>query len=111
MTFQPSAATNAMFGADCEFDPVTGRPFEKGSGALPKEDQAANFLRERDRAADMPKEGERCIQTNRAFEFSSGCLTKARQTAIFLSELSPAEKAARAAAAQHLADVVPAGKA
>ena len=29
--------------------PVTGRPFEVGSGALPEEQQTANFIRERDR--------------------------------------------------------------
>ncbi|SHH38109.1 hypothetical protein [Bradyrhizobium erythrophlei] len=35
--------------------PTTGRLYEVGSGATSHEHQTANFIRERDRAADMPK--------------------------------------------------------
>jgi hypothetical protein len=75
-----------IFGEGCEYCPETGRPYERGSGALSKEAQTANFVRERDRFADMPKHGERCLQTGREFECGRGALTKTRQTELFLRE-------------------------
>jgi hypothetical protein len=75
-----------IFGEGCEYCPETGRPFERGSGALSKEQQTASFVRDRDRLADMPKPGERCPQTAREFECGRGALTKTRQTANFLRE-------------------------
>jgi hypothetical protein len=106
----PNAA-NIVFGADCARCPVTGRHFEQGSGALPHEQQTANFVRERDYVADLPKEGERCPQTGREYECGSGALTRTRQTARFLDELSPAEKASRLRAAQALSAISPVGSA
>ncbi|KJC59900.1 hypothetical protein UP10_14485 [Bradyrhizobium sp. LTSPM299] len=90
---------------------VTGRPYEVGSGALPHEQQTANFVRERGRLADMPKDGEVCAQTGRLFETGSGCLPKAAQTRTFLSELSPDDKTQRKAAFDALVAAEPAGKA
>jgi hypothetical protein len=91
--------------------PITGRLFEVGSGALPHEQQTANFVRQRDMKADMPTEGEICLQTGRPFECGSGALSKADQTRIFLSELPREAKEARAAAAASLAAVEPSGRA
>ena len=112
MTTGPATLTEArMFGHDAERCPETGRMFEQGSGALPREQQTANYVRERDRLADMPKPGERCLQTGREFECGPGALTKTRQSAIFLSELSPADKARRQAAFDALVAATPAGQA
>jgi len=91
--------------------PATGRLFEAGSGALPHEQQTANFVRERDRGADMPKAGETCVQTGREFECGRGCLPKSAQTAQFLNELSPADLAQRKAAFDALVAATPAGAA
>jgi hypothetical protein len=91
--------------------PITGRLFEVGSGALPHDQQTANYVREAKRAGDMPHDGQFCPQTGRYYEFGSGALTKTAQTRIFLDELSPAEKAQRAAAAAALAAVTPSGQA
>jgi hypothetical protein len=91
--------------------PITQRLYEAGSGALSHKAQSRNFILERDRAADMPKEGERCSQTGREFVCSSGALPKSAQTRIFLSELSPAEKQQRLVAAYALSEMPPAGQA
>jgi hypothetical protein len=106
----PNSA-NLVFGGDCERCPVTGRHYEQGSGALEREAQTANFVRERDRLADMPKPGERCPQTGREYECGPGAQTKRAQTARVLSELPPAEKEKRAAAMFALAEAMPAGQA
>jgi hypothetical protein len=90
---------------------VTGRLFELGSGALPHDQQTANFIREGNRDADMPREGETCAQTGRPFECGSGCLPRSAQSRAFLSELSPAEKQQRAAAAYALAEMPASGQA
>jgi hypothetical protein len=74
-----------IFGQGCEYCPQTGRPFEQGVGALTKEEQTANFLRERHFAADMPKPGEVCPQTGQPYEYGSGAQTKTRQTENFLN--------------------------
>jgi hypothetical protein len=100
-----------IFGDDAARDPVTGNVFEQGSGALDREVQAEQFIRDRDRLADMPREGETCSQTGRAYMCGSGTATKAVQTRHFLSELSPAEKALRSAAATALHAATPAGQA
>ena len=63
--------------SDSDRCPVTGRLFEVGFGALPKDQQSANFVRERDRAAGLPKEGERCPKTGRLYECGSGAHTRA----------------------------------
>ncbi len=42
-----SAQEKAVYGHDAKRDPVSGRVFEQGRGALPREIQAQNFLRER----------------------------------------------------------------
>lgn len=91
--------------------PVTNRLYEVGSGALPHDQQTANYVREAQRAGDMPKDGERCVQTNRSYECGAGALPKAAQTRNFLNDLSPAEKSRRASAAAALAAVVPSGQA
>jgi hypothetical protein len=75
-----------IFGEGTEYCEHTGMPFERGLGALSKEAQTANFIRERDRLADMPKPGERCTQTGREYECGSGAHTKTRQTELFLRE-------------------------
>jgi hypothetical protein len=90
---------------------VTGRLFELGSGALPFDQQSANFIAEQNHAADRPTEGERCIHTNREFQVGSGALSKTAQSRQFLSELSPAEKLQRASAATALNAMPPAGSA
>jgi hypothetical protein len=101
----------AIFGEGFERDPITGRPFEVGSGALPHDQQAANFLREQNYQSDLPKMGERCAQTGREYMCGSGTPTKAVQTRHFLSELSPDEKAQRTAPAAALHAATPAGQA
>jgi hypothetical protein len=98
-------------GEEIQRCPQTGRAYEVGSGALPRDQQTANFVREAARAANMPKDGESCAQTGRFYEFGSGALTKTAQTKIFLSELSPAEKAAREAAFHAFVAIPPAGAA
>src|SRR5947207_8046252 len=75
--------------SDADCCPVTGRVFEVGSGALPKEQQSANFVRERDRAAGLPKEGERCPKTGRLYECGSGAHRRAEQTASFVQANLP----------------------
>jgi hypothetical protein len=107
----PDNQPHQVFGVGCEFCPETGRPYENNSSSLTKEQQTANFVREREVAGTRPKEGERCVQTGREYEVGSGSLSKERQTAIFLNELSPAEKAQRAKAATALNAVQPAGSA
>jgi hypothetical protein len=74
-----------IFGEGCEYCAKTGRPFEQGAGALTKEQQTANFLREAAALADMPKPGEVCPQTGQAYETGSGAQTKTRQTQGFLN--------------------------
>jgi hypothetical protein len=69
--------------------PQTGRAFEVGYGALPKDQQTANFVRERDTAADKPKQGERCPITGRLYECGWGSLTKTAQTALFVRDAHP----------------------
>jgi len=76
-----------VYGAGAERCEITGRIFENGSGALPREQQTAMFLREAAVARDMPSEGERCPETNIPFEVGSGALTRARQTANFKASL------------------------
>jgi hypothetical protein len=90
----PSQNLSHIFGEGCEYCPQTGRPFEQGVGALTKEQQTANFLRDRHFAADMPKPGEICGRTSRPYEVGSGCLTKTAQTAAFLREANPVKAAA-----------------
>ena len=92
--------------------PHTGRPYEDGSGALPKEEQTALFLRDAAIAAlDMPREGEVCPQTGRQFEVGLGARTRAQQTERFLAELPAEAKADRQAAANALFAIEPAGRA
>jgi hypothetical protein len=100
-----------VFGHDAARCPTTGRFFENGSGALPRNEQTAMFLREQAIEADRPKEGDSCPQTGRAYECGVGALSKTRQTEIFLGELSPAAKAQRQASANALAAIEPAGRA
>lgn len=102
---------NAVFGADHQRCPVTGRAFEQGLGSLSHADQTANFVEDAERARAMPKPGEICSQTGRPFECGSGAHPKTAQTRQFLSEQSPAEKARRAAASEALNAMAPAGKA
>src|SRR6266481_4633254 len=99
---EPTHLDNIMFGVGHERCPETGRPYECGSGALSKEQQTANYVRERDHLADMPKEGEVCPQTGREYECGSGCGTKSNQTRAFIAELPEAEKRQRAANAAAL---------
>jgi hypothetical protein len=106
----PNSA-NLVFGADCELCPVTGRHYEQGSGALSHEQQTANFVREADIAAVMPKHGDVCPQTGRTYETGYGCGSKAWQTRQFLAELPPEQQEQRKAAAQVLHDAEPAGRA
>jgi hypothetical protein len=86
--------------------PKTGRLFEAGSGALPHEQQTANYVREAAQeaafAADAPKDGEFCPQTGRPYEVGSGALTKTAQSRMFLQDLSPAQKMQRADASAAL---------
>ena len=91
--------------------PITGRFFENGFGALPRQEQTAMFLRERAIANDMPREGESCPQTGRPYDCSVGALWKTLQTANFLAELSPAAKVQRQANANALFAVEPVGRA
>lgn len=72
-----AAAHDIRMGETC---PETGRPYECGHGALSREAQSANFIRERNRAADMPTRGERCPQTGREYECGSGAHTRTEQT-------------------------------
>lgn len=109
MAKEPNDHKNNIFGQGFETCPETGRPYEVGSGALPNEEQTANFVRERDWRADLPKPGETCPQTGRAFECGSGAHTKTMQTERFLSELPPGERARRKANAQALFAATPAG--
>lgn len=44
-----------VFGDGCEFCSETGRPYERGSGSLSKEQQTAQFVQDRDRASELPK--------------------------------------------------------
>jgi hypothetical protein len=69
--------------------PKTGRLFEVGSGALPHDQQTANFVRERNHAADMPCAGE-CAPGGRAYESGRGCLTKTAQRAAWERDANPA---------------------
>jgi hypothetical protein len=88
--------------------PKTGRLFEVGSGALPHDQQTANFVHEAARDGDMPKAGEICGRTGRAYEVGSGCLTKAAQTAAFLREANPTQakvEATRASAVETATEV------
>ena|ERR1700674_3262239 len=82
-------------GEEIQRCPKTGRAYEVGSGALSREQQTANYLREAARGDDMPTDGEQCAQTGRFFECGSGALSKTAQTKIFLDQLLPDEKAAR----------------
>lgn len=107
----PDKYASLVFGEGFERCPRTGRPFERGIGALSKSNQTAMFLREAAFNAGEPKEGETCVQTGRAFDCSNGAPTKPVQTEQFLRELSPADKAERQAAANALAAVQPAGTA
>jgi hypothetical protein len=91
--------------------PKTSRLFEVGAGALPHDQQTANFVREAAREADMPKPGERCAQSGREFECGRGSLPKTAQTQQFLSELSPAQKAQRVEAYDALVAMIPEGRA
>ena len=98
-------------GVKVERCPRTGRVFEDGSGALSREQQTANFVREAAIAADMPRDGERCSQTGRFYECGSGALPKSMQTANFIDQLPPERKARRRANAEKLMAAEPAGKA
>jgi hypothetical protein len=91
--------------------PRTQRLYEVGSGALSHKRQTANYVREAAAAGDMPRDGEQCLQSGKFYETGSGCHTKAIQSRRFLNELSPEEKAQRAAAAAALAAVTPSGQA
>lgn len=64
---------------------ITGLEFSRAHGALSKVDQTKDFIRERERLADMPAPGERCAQTGRLYENGSGCLTRTQQTRNFLA--------------------------
>jgi hypothetical protein len=46
---EPNDYENNLFGHGFERCPETGRPYEVGSGALSKEEQTRNFIRERAR--------------------------------------------------------------
>ena len=100
-----------VFGHDAARCPMTGRFFENGSGALPRNEQTQMFLREQAIEEDRPKEGESCPQTGRPYSAGSGALPKSVQRLNFLSELSPALKAQRQASANALAAIEPAGRA
>jgi hypothetical protein len=54
-----------------------------GSGALSKEAQTSNFVREERSARDMAFAGECCPTTGRPYEVGKGALTKTRQTENF----------------------------
>jgi len=82
----PTVPEKLIFGEHFERCPQTGRPFETGIGALPKAQQTANFIRDRDRAADMPKAGEVCPRTGREYEVGTGAHTRLAQTARFIRE-------------------------
>jgi len=87
--------------------PKTGRLFEVGSGALPHDQQTANFIRELDRTADMPNPGE-CDPKGRQYETGAGCLTKTAQRAIWDRNANPAQTKAddaRADAVEAAAEV------
>jgi len=81
--------------------PRTNRLYEVGSGALPHDQQTANFVREAALATDMPKSGER-DPVGREYETGTGCLTKTAQRAIWDRNAKPAQ--AKGAALQLAAD-------
>jgi len=108
---EPEKFTALVFGQGFERCPKTGRPFERGSGALSKAEQTARFIREAAAEADKPKRGERDLQTGREFDCSVGALPKSVQTARFLDQLSPAQKALRRANFEALVAIAPAGSA
>ena len=91
--------------------PVTSRPYEDGSGALSHEEQTALFIREAAIAADMPHEGECCLQTGRRYEVGAGAFPKSVQTAHFLNEMPAEFKAQRQAAFEKLRDLATMGSA
>jgi hypothetical protein len=94
------AITTGIFGGSpkpAERCPATGRLFENGSGALPRDEQTAMFLREQAAEIDRPKEGESCPQTGRPYDCSIGARPKSEQSAVFLQQLSPADQARRRA--------------
>jgi hypothetical protein len=84
-------------GEPVELCPKTGRVYERGSGALSREEQSRNFIRDAAIAADMPKPDERCLQTGRPYEVGVGARPKSFQTANFLAELPAEAKAERQA--------------
>ena len=104
-----ASADRLVFGLGEEIHrcPKTGRAYEVGSGALSHAEQTANFVRERDRAADLPCAGERGPD-GRPYETGSGCLTKTAQRAMWEREADPAqakrddERAAAVAAAAEM---------
>jgi hypothetical protein len=96
-----------QFGEDAVRDPISGRIFEQGHGALPKHEQAAFFRQQAAIAADMPKVGE-CDPKGRLYETGSGCLTKTAQRAMRDRNANPAQAKlddARATAAEAAAEV------
>jgi hypothetical protein len=108
---EPDKHTALVYGVGFERCELTGRPFERGSGALSRAEQQANFVRDAARVADVPKMGERDLQTGREFDCSVGALPKSIQSQQFLSELSPADRRQRQAAANALLAIAPAGTA
>lgn len=77
-------ADHLIFGTDYKTCPVTGRPYEQGSGALPHEQQTANYVREAGIEADKPNyetdDGAR-TRVRRQME-RSGASTKEIETAL-----------------------------
>ena len=100
-----------VFGHDAERCPKTGRFFENGSGARPRNEQTEMFLRQQAAEEDRPKEGESCPQTGRPYECGSGALPKSVQSYYFLAALSSAAKEQRQENANVLAAIEPAGRA
>jgi hypothetical protein len=93
------------FGAGAEKDAATGRYFERGSGSLPRHEQAALFLREQAAERDKPKEGDACPYSGRPYDCSIGALPKSVQTEQFFAELPDSVKAEWFAQAEKLAAI------
>jgi hypothetical protein len=80
-----------IFGHDAVRDPVTGEVFEQGFHALPRDVQAAQFLKDANAVEDRPFEGERDSISGRLFETGSGSPGRAAQRALFAREANPAQ--------------------
>jgi hypothetical protein len=107
----PNKQDMLVFGTGAERDEATGRYFERGSGALPRQEQTAMFLRQQAVERDRPKEGDACPYSGRPYDCSIGALPKSAQTEQFFAELPDSVKAQWFAKAEALAAIEPQGRA